>query len=386
MSYRSANSSAPKQPEYMNASGMDLLVGFGGLAVIVLAVSLLVSGYPTVLALLSGLANFSWSTLGGDVAANMACGAAAGLAIGWLRVHRKTQRQIVDELVSAAASPDVVSAARVNATAVTLNIAAGLCAGLLVGALGAAAPYEWGDHVLALAGPLQLALGGGGAGGDGGGWPADGWALLSALFAFVLVVCTLTVLASIVLNGLLATAAQSAVTGAAQSAGQALGTSFVLATTRLWTTRLSWQAIAAREAPPLPLDAAIQEYAGSNEHTRGLIGRYLDWLRENGYPHSLESAAAHFYDWARFLESRGRGRPPQAVALFHLHIDQEVRKRHPSEWFVEPPGVPQYDGGRSTLFYRGWFRRVLRSAAITGAAAGFLQAGIVSLFVAWLKR
>src|SRR3569623_1994781 len=132
--------------------------------------------------------------------------------------------------------------------------------------------------------------------------------------------------------------------------------------------------------------AAIQEYAGSNEHTRGLIDRYLDWLREIGYPLSLESAAEHFYDWASFLESRGSGRPPQAVALFHLHLDEEVRKRNPSEWFVEPPGVPQYDGGRSTLFYRGWFRRVLRSAAITGAAAGFLQAGIVSLFVAWLNR
>ena len=383
MSYRSANSPVPKQPEYMNASGMDLLVGFGGLAVIVLAVSLLVSGYPTVLALLSGLANFSWSTLGGAAAANMACGAAAGLAIGWLRVQHKAQRQGGDELGSAAASPDGVSAARVNATAVALNVAAGLCAGLLVGALGTAAPYQWGDHVLVLGGPLELALG---AGGDGGGWPADGWSLLSSLFAFVLVVCMSTVLASIVLNGLLATAAQSAVTGAAQSAGQALGTSFVLAMTRLWTSRLSWLGVAAREAPPLTLEAAIQEYAGSNEHTRGLIDRYLDWLRENGYPLSLESAAEHFYDWARFLESRGRGRPPQAVALFHLHLDEEVRKRNPSEWFVEPPGVPQYDGGRSTLFYRGWFRRVLRSAAITGAAAGFLQAGIISLFVAWLKR
>jgi hypothetical protein len=367
----------------MNASGTDLLVGFGGLACIVLAVALLISGYPTALVLLSDLANISWSALGKDVAANMACGAAAGFAIGWLRVHRKAHLQVVDELISAAASPDVVTAARVNATAIALHIAAGVFAGLLSGALGTAAPSEWGDHVLALGGPLQLALGGGG---DGGGWPADGWALLPSLFAFVLVVCMLTVLASIVLNGLLATAAQSAVTGAAQSAGQALATSFVLATTRLWTSRLSWQAVAAREAPPLTLEGAIQEYAGANEHTRGLIGRYLDWLRENGYPLSLESAAECFYDWARFLESRGRGRPPQAVALFHLQIDQEVRKRHPSEWFVEPPGVPQYDGKPETLLYRGWFRRVIRSAAITGAVAGFLQAGIISLLVAWLEK
>ena len=165
-----------------------------------------------------------------------------------------------------------------------------------------------------------------------------------------------------------------------------MGASFVLAATRLWTSRLSWQAIAARKAPPLSLDAAIQEYAGSDEHTRRLIGRYLDWLRDNGYPLSLESAAEHFYDWGRFLEARGRGRPPQVVSLFHLHVDGEVRKRNPAEWFVEPPGVPQYDGGRATLLYHGWFRLALRTGAIAGAASGFLQAGIVSLFVAWLKK
>jgi hypothetical protein len=222
-------------------------------------------------------------------------------------------------------------------------------------------------------------------GGGGGDWPADGWALLSSLFAFMLVVGASTILASIVLHGLLATAAQSAVTGAAQGGGQALGTSFVLAATRLWTSRVSWQGIAAREAPPLSLDGAIQEYAGADEHSRRLIGRYLDWLRETGYPVTIESAAARYYDWGQFLESRGRGRPPQAVALFHLHLEDEIRKRNPAERFVEPPGVPQYDGRQATLLYRGWFRRALRTGAITGAASGFLQAGIVSLFVAWLK-
>jgi hypothetical protein len=384
MSYRSAYNSAPKQPAYMNASGADVFLGFGGLALMALGVSLLVSGYPTVMVLLSSLANAPWSELGTAIAANVACGAAGGLAIGWLRVHRPARRQAVDELVGAAASPDLASAARINATAVALHIGSGICAGLLVGVLGTAAPSEWGDHVLTLGGPLRLALGG--PGGGGGEWPADGWALLSSLFAFMLVVGALTILASIVLHGLLATAAQSAVTGAAQGWGQALGTSFVLAATRLWTSRVSWQGIAAREAPPLSLDAAIQEYAGADEHTRRLIGRYLDWLRETGYPVTIESAAARFYDWGRFLESRGKGRPPQVVALFHLHLDDEIRKRNPAERFVEPPGVPQFDGRQATLLYRGWFRRALRTGAIAGAASGFLQAGIVSLFVAWLKR
>ena len=190
----------------MNASGADLLLGFGGLAFIVLAVSLLVSGYSTMAVLLSELMNFSWSALGTDIAVNMACGAAGGLVIGWLRVRRPARLQVVDELVSAAASPDVVSAAAHQRRRDGLARRRGRLRGVAGGLWGrprrtngAIMFWPWADRCSwPCQAPAETA----------GDFRPMAGALLSSLFAFVLVVCVLTVLAAVVLQGLLATAAQ----------------------------------------------------------------------------------------------------------------------------------------------------------------------------------
>jgi hypothetical protein len=324
----------------------------------------------------------SLSALGGLSASvvhlliDLLVGAAVGVVIGVIRWRRRDRSEVVEELVAAVGSPDVVNAARLSLSSALVHAAAGLAAGLAVALVGAHLAGILGGQsiVPGSAAASAFAAIGGGAGG-GGGFEGT----LSLLLSLLILLVLLGMLFGAAAAGGVAAIAGSSMSGATQGLGQGLGAALVLALTRLWNTELTPEARVARGLSPLTLSGAVDAYAGKPNTPPGpLIGRYLDWLAANGHPLDPPSVVAAFDAWARFLRERGRGNPPREVASFVYHVHAELARRAPEKRLAASTGAPALDGTPRTLLYPGWFRRSLLAGAAIGALAGALQALLVA--------
>jgi hypothetical protein len=303
-------------------------------------------------------------------------GGVVGLVIGIMRWRWRNRSEVVEELVAAIGSPDIVNAARIGVANAIAHAVAGVAAGLALALVGAHLSGIPDLEIVVPGSAASMALGvaGGGPGGTGG---FEGLAsLLLALFTVIVVLSALFGLAA---GGGLAAVGGGAVTGAAQGVGQGLGAALVLVLTRLWTTELTGEARIARGLHPLTLSEALDSYARRPNCSPGpLIGGYFDWLSASGHQVDPASVVHKFVQWRQVLHQRGRGNPPHVVSEFVQHVERELARRAPEKRLAAANSTPPLAGTAEALLYPGWFRRSLLSGAAAGAMAGALQAMLVA--------
>ena len=351
-----------------------VLIGFW--AVVICGMALLI--FPTLPVILwSLLSNLSGlSTLGSPAAhlfVDLLFGTLDGVVIGLLRWRWRKRYEVVEEMVAAVASLDVVSANRIGLSNAIVHAAAGLAAGLAVALIGAHVSGILEMQTIVPGSPASIALGIAGGGGPGGLGGAE--SLISLLLALFVVIVLLSMFLAVIVNGTIAAVAGGAASGAAQGFGERFGIAIILAMTRLWTTEVTSEGRVARGLLPLMIPEVLDRYWGKPNSLPGpLITIYFDWLRSNGYEISPRSIVDQYGKWGQHLHDRGRGNTPRSVNEFVWQIERELDRREPKERLTTSGSSPALDGRVESFLYPGWFGQALFTGLISGALAGALQA------------
>lgn len=148
-------------------------------------------------------------------------GLGAGIVVGILQHAFRVRSRYVAEVIKAAGTPDVITAARLGTVNVVYTIGISLALSVALAAIGLVVPYLLGgmQSPIAPGGPLELAVAGGAGGfGGSGGFGGGSLDLLSVVF----ILCGLVILIGVLVGALFSGALSVFVSGIASGAASAL--------------------------------------------------------------------------------------------------------------------------------------------------------------------
>jgi len=281
----------------------------------------------------AGAEGVAWSSLIRDAA----IGFAVGLVIGAIRYVLRIKNEVVEDIIDAMATPDVlsVSKATLGVLWVLWHGIAGAVAGFVLGWTGmiqlpqlniGSAPV-----VLPTAGSaINLLVTNGLFGSGGTGPPPEGSHLLIALVIVIVVLLLVIVIGTVVVTATLAAFGKAFASGFVGGVSKHLGINVVLVLTRIWRRSIArWPN--PKNLPPLDFGQEVERYidqeqaSGQVQRRLARIGEYFEWLQVQHLPITPTNILQRLPEYLAGLESSGQ-KPSRVLAAFQRYL-QDVQQQ-----------------------------------------------------------